>query len=116
MAEQQRLGEEQAALAARTAELKAPGVADVDRLLQAHRYAGVLALQRRTLENQLSQVRAECQRRRLALVEADRQVQILEKLRERQEAAYRKQQDRTETKELDELARLGFVYRQEAKP
>jgi flagellar protein FliJ len=115
VSEQEKLAQQQAETAARALALKSPGTADVDALLEAHRYAGLLTLQRRTLEGQLAQVRAECERRRLALVEADRQVQVLEKLRARQEVAYRKQQDREETKELDELARLGFVYRQEAK-
>jgi flagellar export protein FliJ len=68
------------------------------------------------IEGQLAQVRAECERRRLALVEADRQVQVLEKLRARQQVAHQKQLARDETKELDELARLGFVYQQEATP
>lgn len=109
----QALAEQQSATAARAALLKSPGQADVDALLQTHRYAGVLALQQRTLEGQLAQVRAECERRRLALVEADRQVQVLEKLRARQDAAFRHEQARAETKELDELARLGYVYREE---
>ena len=39
---------------------------------------------------QLAQVAAESERRRQALVEADRQVRVLEKLRERQAAAHRK--------------------------
>ena len=110
------LAEQQSTLAARATLLKSPGKADVDALLQTHRYAGVLTLQQRTLEGQLAQVRSECERRRLALVEADRQVQVLEKLRSRQEAAVRHQEARAENKELDELARLGFVYRQEATP
>ncbi len=114
VAEQEKIGKQQAEIAERTLALKSPGAADVDGLLVTHRYAGVLAAERRTLEGQLAQVRDECERRRLALVEADRQVQVLEKLRARQEAAHRKEQQRQETKELDELARLGFVYRQEA--
>ena len=114
VAEQERIVKQQVELAERALALKSPGAADVDALLVTHRYAGVVAAQRRTLEGQLAQVRDECERRRLALVEADRQVQVLEKLRARQQAAHRKEQARQETKELDELARLGFVYREEA--
>jgi flagellar export protein FliJ len=111
MGEQEKIIQQQAEIHERATVLKSPGTADVDALLQAHRYAGLLAAQRRVLEGQLAQVRAECERRRLALVEADRQVQVLEKLRARQEAGHRKQLDREETKQLDELARLGFIYR-----
>src|SRR5262245_40052555 len=80
---------QQSQAAARGRELKSPGAADVDLLLQTHRYEVVLAAQRRQLAAQIAQVQAEAERRRLALVEADRQVRVLEKLRERQAAAYR---------------------------
>jgi flagellar protein FliJ len=113
-AEQEKINKQQLEISQRASALKSPGIADVDALLETHRYGGVLSAQRRVIEGQLVQVRAECERRRLALVEADRQVQVLEKLRARQQVAHQKQLARDETKELDELARLGFVYQQEA--
>src|SRR5262245_50252921 len=83
-AELRKLGNEQVEAAQRGRDLKSPGSANVDALLQTHRYEMVLAAQSRQLETQLGQVQAEAERRRQLLVEADRQVRVLEKLRERQ--------------------------------
>jgi flagellar export protein FliJ len=59
-------------------------------------------------------VQAEVERRRLALVEADRQIRVLEKLREKQEEAYRTDELRREQQMLDEQAILGFGRRKDA--
>jgi flagellar protein FliJ len=97
----------------RTRQLKGPGAADVDALLRSHRYEVVLTAQRKQLALQITQVEAEIERRRLAVVEADRAVRVLEKLRERQQAAWRLEADRLEMKQLDETAHLGYLRRQE---
>jgi flagellar FliJ protein len=114
--QQQRLTAEQGQLVERSRQLKAPGAADVDALLHAHRYELVLAARRRQLAGQLEQVQAEIERRRQALVEADRQVRVLEKLRERQQTAYAAVQTRHEIKQYDEMATIGHVRRQEVRP
>ncbi len=113
---QEALQEEQASLAGRERELKSPGVADVDALLHAHRYEIVLAAQMRQLNDQLAQVVAESERRRQVLVEADRQVRVLEKLRDRQSASHRQEEQRLETKQFDELALVGYSRRREVRP
>ncbi len=46
----------------------------------------------------------EIERRRQALVEADREVRVLEKLRERQAEQHRREEDLQEAKRLDEVA------------
>ena len=46
---------------------------------------------------------AEIERRRQALVEADREVRVLEKLRERQLEQHRREEELRETKRLDEV-------------
>jgi len=112
-AEGQAIDAQRAEAAERGRQLKLPGTADVDGLLQTHRYEMVLTAQRRQIAAQLVQVEAESERRRLALVEADRQLRVLEKLRERQAAAHRKEVARQEVKQFDETALLGFVRRQE---
>jgi flagellar FliJ protein len=114
-AEEWSLVDEQANVAMRARELKSPGAANVDALLQTHRYEVVLATQRRQLVQQIKQVEQETERRRQALVEADRGVRVLEKLRERQAAAWRLAAERRELKELDETAVLGYARRQEAR-
>jgi flagellar FliJ protein len=113
--EEQKLIEQQADQAAMARKLKSPGAANIDALLETHRYEAVLAGQRRRLTEQIAQVQAETERRRLALVEADRQVRVLEKLRERRAAAWQRQAERKEAKQLDEQAGIGFLRRQEAK-
>jgi flagellar FliJ protein len=114
-AEERAIAEQQAAAAENARQLKSPGVADVDALLQTHRFELALATQRRTLASQISQVQAEADRRRQALVEADRQVRVLEKLRERQAAAHRRDAERLEIKQFDEAAAQGFVRGKEAR-
>jgi len=111
--EQRTLEQQQAEAAQRGRQLKSPGAADVDALLQTHRYELVLAAKHRQLAAQIVQVQAESERRRQTLVEADRQVRVLEKLRERQAAAHRQQTERLETKQFDEMAILGYVRRKE---
>jgi flagellar protein FliJ len=111
--EEAKLENQQTEAARRSRQLKSPGAADVDALLQTHRYELVLATQRRQLASQLSQIQAETNRRRQVLVEADRQVRVLEKLRDRQAAAYRQQTDRLAAKQFDEMAAVAYVRRQE---
>jgi flagellar FliJ protein len=112
-AEQARLAAEQAAIAERARGLKSPGSANVDALLSTHRYEVVLAAKARQLAQQMTQVAAEIERRRQVLVEADRQVRVLEKLRERHQAAARAAESRREVQQLDEMAIQSF-NRQEA--
>lgn len=111
--EEVRLQDQQKQAAERSRLLKSPGAADVDALLQSHRYEVILVAQRRQLAAQLSQVEAETNRRRQVLVEADRQVRVLEKLRDRQAAAHRQEVQRQETKQFDEMAAVAYVRRQE---
>ena len=92
-----------------------PGAADVDRLIAAHRYELVLRTGLQQLAAQIVQVRGEVGRRRQALVEADRQVRVLEKLCERQQLAHQLREEKREQKELDERAILNFC-RREATP
>jgi flagellar FliJ protein len=93
--------------------LASPGAADVDRLIAAHRYELVLKARSQQLTGQIDQVRAEVHRRREVLVEADRQVRVLEKLRDKQRAAHTAREQRLDQKTLDEQATIGFL-RQEA--
>ena len=59
------------------------GEVNVDRLLQAQRYDAVLAAERGQVLQAKEMVEKEIERRRLELVEADKQVKMLEKLRDR---------------------------------
>lgn len=89
------------------------GRLNVEAVLQANRYEIVLRGRIRELTAQHEQVAAEVERRRQVLVEADRQVKVLEKLRENQEAAAVVAELSREAKELDEAALLSFRRREE---
>jgi flagellar export protein FliJ len=79
---------------------------DVNQLIEVGRYETVLDAQQRVLAEQASRLAIEVERRRLAVVEADRAVRVLEKLDERRRAEHRQEEARRETKELDEIAVL----------
>ena len=81
-----------------------PGLVNLDQLVETHRYEVVLDAQGQVLEDQMKLLGEEIERRREALVAADREVRILEKLRETQHKRHRKKAMRQEIKELDEAA------------
>jgi flagellar export protein FliJ len=77
---------------------------DVNRLLEAQRYALLLNAQSQELAKQAMLLAAESERRRQMLVESDREVRVLELLDERHQREFTQEQQRRETKVLDELA------------
>jgi len=92
----------------------APGTVDVDQLVEAQRYEVVLKARQKQLEGQREQIRAEIERRRQALVVANRNVRVLEKLRENQARRHREAENRQEIKQLDEAAGL-LAAREDAR-
>jgi flagellar protein FliJ len=85
---------------------------DVNRLLEAQRYELTLASRSRELEKRTTLVTAEVERRRLALVEANREVRVLELLDDRRRRQFRRRAERIETIQLDEAAaRQLYEYR-----
>jgi flagellar FliJ protein len=104
---QQRLGaaaEELRSLRDRCRQAVAPGTVDLDQLVESQRYELALRAFQRGLEQQRAAVAAEIERRRLALVEANREVRVLEKLREKQSARFQEEENRREIRRLDEVA------------
>jgi flagellar FliJ protein len=110
--EQARLDEESAAVGAKIRGAAGPGLVNVDGLLDAQRYQMILRAQSQHLAVQREQVAAEIQRRHQALVEANRDVQVLEKLRARQQEQYRYEENRREIAHLDEIGQRGAVVAQ----
>ena len=77
-----------------------PGEVDVDRLVEAHRYAVVACrLARAELHEQRQALAAEIDRRRQSLFKADQDVQVLEKLRDRRLRRYRLEEERQQAKQ-----------------
>jgi flagellar protein FliJ len=91
-------------LLARKIQTLGAGPVDVDRLLEAQRYEAAIVGEIRHVEDQRKRVAEEIERRRAALVEADRQVKVLEKLRESQQAEHAATELAAEMKMFDEVA------------
>ena len=81
-----------------------PGALQVDRLVERQRYELVLGAEQNHSRQQLRQLEEEIERRRIALVEADRDVRVLETLREKKKQAHEMKEYRQEVKQLDEVA------------
>lgn len=84
------------------------GAVDVEKLLAATRYEAVLLVEQAQLERQTTAVAVEIEKRREALVAADRDVRALEKLREAQQTRHRAEQEQKSIKQLDEAALRAF--------
>ncbi len=83
-----------------------PGVINVDRLADSTRYEMILKVERQSADQQRQAVAEEVERRRESLMTADRDVRVLEKLRESQLDQHRDAQQRSEVKQLDEISLL----------
>ena len=81
-----------------------PGPVYLPRLTEAQRYGATLRTQAIDLQEQRRTLAVEVERRRGALIEADAQVRTLEKLRENQWETHRQDEERQESKRLDETA------------
>ena len=81
-----------------------PGAVDVDRLVEAQRYELVTQAQQQQIARQRQTLAAEIDERRRTLVEADREVRVLEKLRQRQIEQHHHKEQQHEAKRLDEVA------------
>jgi len=95
--------------------LSAPGSADVDALLRVHRHQHILKAELHQLAAQRAQVETEIQRRRQVLVEADRQVRVVEKLHERKLEEHQRKEDRAEVKLLDEMGSIAANRQREVE-
>ena len=81
-----------------------PGTVNVETLLGVNRYELVLESQGRVLRERRQQLEAEIQKRRQSLINADRDVRVLEKLRERQQIDHENKERRLEIKQTDDSA------------
>ena len=82
----------------------APGDVNVDRLLELQRHGLHIQAHVDGLRSRQKQLRDEIERRRQVLVEADRQVRMFEKLRDKQEHAFLIEQQKREQMQWDEIA------------
>lgn len=96
-----------------TEQRSAPGTIHVDGLLNTHRYELVLTAQRQQIQHQRQVIATELERRRQALVEADRDLRILEKLREKHAGDFEYTQQKADMRQFDEMALRRRKDRQE---
>lgn len=83
-------------------QLGQPGEVDVDKTASRRYYAGQLLGGMQQLQRQRDVVSQQLQLCRQALVKADQQVKVLEKLEERQRAEFRYLQERQAAKQLED--------------
>lgn len=102
--EQERLGRDLDEMSKASRIACGPGPLNIDRLLDTRRYELVIKAQQQDLQKKRAMLEEEIGRRREALAEANRQVRVLELLRERQLARLRQEENRQEIKLLDEVA------------
>jgi flagellar protein FliJ len=81
-----------------------PGAVDLPRLVEGRQYAAVLRARQDELARQRAALAVEIRQRRQALVEADREVRVLEKLRENRRQMHQQEESRKEAKRLDDAA------------
>ncbi len=77
---------------------------DIDRLLEGHRYQLALSARVAELTRVIGEAQQEVERCRLKLIDADRDVKVLEKLHEQQLDEHRRNLEQHELKQLDETA------------
>lgn len=99
-----RVGQELSWLRTACRKVAGPGTVDVDRLVEAQRYELTLRAHQKRLVGQREAVAAEIERRQQALVDANRDVRVLEKLRQKQIQRHRQEENRREIRQLDEIA------------
>ena len=83
--------------------LASEGTVSVELLLNSRRYQTLMKSQLASTQQQLAQVREE----------ADREVKVLERLRERQQQQYNERESAREAKQLDEAALRGHLRHRE---
>lgn len=91
-----------------------PGPVNLDHLVNSQRHDVMLKTEELLITEQRQQVAQEIERRRAVLVEANRNVRVLELLKEKQLTRHRQEEQRQETKQLDEVAIHREVRKEEA--
>lgn len=102
--QQQELAESLAQLEREHREASSPGEIHVDRLLQTQRHEMLIRAQIGHVAKQREAVAEEIERRRAVLAEANRQVKVLENLRQRQFQRHQEEENRGQVKLMDEVA------------
>ncbi|MBN1396005.1 MAG: flagellar export protein FliJ [Pirellulales bacterium] len=87
------------------------GQVDVERVVETERYAALLESEKERLRRRREALAVEIERGRDALLKADQEVRGLEMLRERQLLRHRREQQRRESKQIDECVHIATAKR-----
>jgi flagellar export protein FliJ len=88
------------------------GSPNVSTLLEMERYELMLRGQAASLSHQKQTVAQELERRRADLAVADQQVRVVEKIDDRRDRDFVRQEARREQRDMDEIAAQHFLRRQ----
>jgi flagellar protein FliJ len=102
--ELQRIEEELAALRDSCRQAAGPGLVDLDRLREAQRFEALLKARRQEVRLELERTEEQIEHCRLKVVEADRDVKVLENLSAKQSQRHVEKEHRREIGVLDEAA------------
>lgn len=86
------------------------GSIDVDFLVGLRRHEAFLRAQQTEATRQLGMIRDEIEVRRRAVIEADKEVKVMEKLKEKQRARYDDDEMRRDHKTMDEIASRSATF------
>ena len=81
-----------------------PGSVNVDSLLESQRFEAIVKAEKQVIAGQVELLAKEIEKRRDALIAADREVRVLEKLRETGQERHQQLELAKEAKMLDEVA------------
>lgn len=98
--------DEMVALSGQARSMMQSGRIDVGFLLGARRHEAFLLAMRKDMDEKLVLIRQEIDLRRQAVIEANKEVKILEKLKEKQRERYRIEQGKSDVKRMDEIAEM----------
>lgn len=90
--------------------LRQSGGVDIDRSASRQFYAGQLNAEMRLVDRNRETLAGQLDLCRQALVEADRAVEILEKLKEKQQAEHRYEQERRAAREMEDVWLARHVH------
>lgn len=85
-----------------------PGRVNIDRLLTAQRYELLLRAKQQGTMKQRELLAQEIAKRQALLIEADREVRVLEKLREVHQDRHRETEEKRDQALMDEIALRGY--------
>lgn len=90
--------------------LQAGGALPLDEIAMIQGFLQILEKRIRSARQAYEDATARCDNQRALLTDAMRQVEIIRKLKERDEKAWRDALERSEAAELDELATLRYAF------